>query len=115
VYSSVRETNTADSSGSAAIANSGSSTKPDTGAIIGGVFGGLALLYVFGIAVVYLLRRDKSRKNQPFVQATMEGDSGPRGQSDSKGRNLGGWGPRELPVEPLHSRYEPPASPRVLE
>ncbi|KAL6885412.1 hypothetical protein GGI43DRAFT_432461 [Trichoderma evansii] len=78
--------------------SSGSSTN-NTRAIIGGVIGGIALLCLSGIASVFFLRRNRSRRRQTLMKGAQRNthqswyDLGPK----TKHRFTGGWGPRELP------------------
>jgi len=61
-----------------------------TGAIVGGVIGGLALLVLGVVAVVYILRHNSARRED--VREKMESDS-----SDvDVNYAAGGWGPAEL-------------------
>ncbi|KAL6831920.1 hypothetical protein V8C40DRAFT_237447 [Trichoderma camerunense] len=77
--------------------NRGSSAN-NTGAIIGGVIGGIALLCFSGIAAILLMKRNRSyRRQTPTKRAQRDTHeswyhSGPK----SKHRRTGGWGPIEL-------------------
>lgn len=73
----------------------GGSSANNTGAIVGGVIGGIALLCLFGIAAILLLRRTRSPP-----PAQREGHQAwyhlnPKPKTDH--RFTGGWGPIELP------------------
>ncbi|KAM0473429.1 hypothetical protein ACHAPX_008176 [Trichoderma viride] len=86
--------------GSISNGNGGSSTN-NTGAIIGGVLGGIALLCFSGIAAILLLRRSRSRpRPTPMNGGQRENHEAwyhlsPKTKTDH--RFTGGWGPRELP------------------
>ncbi|KAL7900930.1 hypothetical protein HDV64DRAFT_290632 [Trichoderma sp. TUCIM 5745] len=98
-----------ETNGSSGSDGGGGSHKNNTGAIIGGVIGGIALLCLSGIAAVLLLQRTRSRPHQtPMNGAQREPhqawyDLGSRTKSNH--RFTGGWGPRELPT-PNSARVE---------
>ncbi|KAL6792960.1 hypothetical protein J3E68DRAFT_451386 [Trichoderma sp. SZMC 28012] len=77
--------------------NSGSSAN-NTGAIIGGVIGGIALLCFSGIVAILLLRRNRSyRRQTPIKRAQRDThESWYHSSPKSKHRRTGGWGPIEL-------------------
>ncbi|KID91829.1 hypothetical protein MGU_01799 [Metarhizium guizhouense ARSEF 977] len=79
-------------------------SSPNTiGTIIGGVIGGIAVLCIFGLAAIYLLRRSRSnrcnRSPSPNLPAPLESAETPgvNGYKYSN-RRTGGWGPSELPA-----------------
>ncbi|KAL7908164.1 hypothetical protein GGI35DRAFT_55381 [Trichoderma velutinum] len=89
-----KETNGASSS---SIKN-GDSSANNTGAIIGGVIGGLALLCFSGIFAILLLRRNRSYHLQkPTKRAQRDTHQSWYHSSPKTNHRLtGGWGPREL-------------------
>ena len=75
-----------------------SGSNNNTGAIIGGVIGGLALLCGCIVAVVYILRRSRNR-DQRLARPSEEGNQ--TSETDLKSGSIttgGGWGPQELPT-----------------
>ncbi|EJP70279.1 uncharacterized protein BBA_01148 [Beauveria bassiana ARSEF 2860] len=78
----------------------GSGTN-NTPAIIGGVIGGIALLCIFGLVAIYLIRRDKkatatrSKEKRSAEQLAL---SNAEDKKNPSHRATGGWGPRELPA-----------------
>ncbi|KAF3074270.1 hypothetical protein CFAM422_003479 [Trichoderma lentiforme] len=70
----------------------------NTGAIIGGVIGGIALLCFSGIAAILLLRRNRSFRHQtPTKRAQRDThESWYRSRPKNRHRLTGGWGPIEL-------------------
>ncbi|KAK8922824.1 hypothetical protein VCV18_006884 [Metarhizium anisopliae] len=78
-------------------------SSPNTiGTITGGVIGGIAVLCIFGLAAIYLLRRSRSNRDDrspsPNLPAPLESaeTSAVNGYKYSN-RRTGGWGPSELP------------------
>lgn len=115
IGSTTRATSAADATSPVAFSSQSSTpntndTKPqsNTGAIIGGVIGGIALLCIFGIAAIYLLRRNKSsRSRRPAISPPSSVDGPWYGQETKrKNRMTGGWGPKEL----QGSSYDKPPS-----
>ncbi|KAL6872424.1 hypothetical protein HDV57DRAFT_265125 [Trichoderma longibrachiatum] len=76
----------------------GGSSANNTGAIVGGVIGGIALLCISGIAAILLLRRNRPHSRQSLTNGAQRDthqawyDLSPK----TKHRFTGGWGPREL-------------------
>ncbi|KAM3477843.1 hypothetical protein MY8738_006268 [Beauveria namnaoensis] len=78
----------------------GSGTN-NTPAIIGGVIGGIALLCIFGLVAIYLIRRDKkatATRNKEKRSAEQLALSNAEDKKHPSDRATGGWGPRELPA-----------------
>lgn len=77
------------------------SSPNNVGAIIGGVIGGIALSCIFGIAAIYLLRRNRSnrsnRSRSPQISTPLESNV-PLETKDQRynQRYTGGWMPREM-------------------
>ncbi|PNP37994.1 hypothetical protein TGAMA5MH_10093 [Trichoderma gamsii] len=90
-----------ETSGNSGSNDSDGSSPNNTGAIIGGVIGGIALLCFSGIAAILLLRRSRSRPHQTRMNGAQGEEHeawyhlSPKTKSDH--RFTGGWGPRELP------------------
>ncbi|KAI1766657.1 hypothetical protein GGR53DRAFT_485376 [Hypoxylon sp. FL1150] len=74
----------------------------NTNAIVGSVIGGLAVLGIIVIAVLYLLLKDRRRKAAAPVQETKDLEEPP---SHTSKIQQGGWGPSELPT--YHSALSP--------
>ncbi|PTB53200.1 hypothetical protein M431DRAFT_118835 [Trichoderma harzianum CBS 226.95] len=74
------------------------SSPNNTGAIIGGVIGGIALLCFSGIAAILLLRRNRSYHRQTQTKRAQRDthESWYHSSPKSKHRRMGGWGPIEL-------------------
>ncbi|EAQ84570.1 predicted protein [Chaetomium globosum CBS 148.51] len=69
----------------------GGSSTNNTGAIVGGVLGGLALVLGSAVALVYLLKHSRGRR------AEHQADEGMDSSSETGGKHAsGGWGPSEL-------------------
>ncbi|KAJ6779661.1 hypothetical protein PWT90_08907 [Aphanocladium album] len=82
-------------------ATSQGSGSNNTPAIIGGVIGGIALLCLFGLAAIYLIRRDKkatAKKNQEKRSTELLALSNVEDNKYQSHRATGGWGPKELPA-----------------
>ncbi|KAM3498608.1 hypothetical protein MY10362_008086 [Beauveria mimosiformis] len=78
----------------------GSDTN-NTPAIIGGVIGGIALLCIFGLAAIYLIRRDKTataKRNKEKRSTELLALPNAEDKKYPSHRATGGWGPRELPA-----------------
>ncbi|GAB1316327.1 hypothetical protein MFIFM68171_06537 [Madurella fahalii] len=93
-------TDTPANSASSGTGDGGGGTPPDnTGAIIGGVVGCVALLCVCGVAIAWIMRRNKGSKVPTVAPA-----SGPEPASEYMAEQAayknGGWMPRELSVGP---------------
>ncbi|KAK4191030.1 hypothetical protein QBC35DRAFT_538897, partial [Podospora australis] len=76
--------------------DSTNSRTPQIGAIIGGVVGSLALLCMFGLAAIWLQRRNKTPR-----PASKESNLQPLKKEEISAEpmyELGGWGPHELPA-----------------
>ncbi|KAJ3472805.1 hypothetical protein NLG97_g10705 [Lecanicillium saksenae] len=83
-------------------ATPGGSGANNTPAIIGGVIGGIALLCIFGLAAIYLIRRDKkatAKRNQEKRRTELSTSPNTEDKKDRSHRATGGWGPRELPAQ----------------
>ncbi|KAH0495894.1 hypothetical protein TgHK011_009420 [Trichoderma gracile] len=78
--------------------NNGGSSPNNTGAIVGGVIGGIALLCISGLVAILLLRRNRPHGRQTPTKGAQRDthqswyDRSPK----TKHRFTGGWGPREL-------------------
>ncbi|TQW02482.1 hypothetical protein IF2G_10082 [Cordyceps javanica] len=83
------------------MATPGGSGTNNTPAIIGGVIGGIALLCIFGLAAIYLIRRDKKATAKKNIEKrrtellTMPNTVDKKWPSHGV---TGGWGPRQLPA-----------------
>ncbi|KAM5343369.1 hypothetical protein ACJ41O_011906 [Fusarium nematophilum] len=85
--------------------SSGSSTP--IGAIIGGVIGGLVVICGTAIAAIYLLRRNRSRKDKSESPDQDWNRSAPQPwayHEPKRPQDLGGWGPQELPGNTQYGR-----------
>ncbi|KAK8050197.1 hypothetical protein PG994_011927 [Apiospora phragmitis] len=84
---------------STSVSEAGNATPNNTGAIIGGVIGGLAMICLTIFAIVYLFRRGQRRRSEAKLQTQqMPGAQGAEYNASSYAENKG---PR-YPVE-LHS------------
>lgn len=96
---STTEASAKETAGGGGGTSTGGSSTNNTGAIIGGVIGGIALLCFSGIAAIFLLRRNQSRRRQTLMKGAQRNthqswyDPSPK----TNHRFTGGWGPRELP------------------
>lgn len=97
---------TKDSDGGSRSANNGGSSPNNTGAIVGGVIGGIALLCISGLVAILLLRRNRPHGRRTATKGAQRDthqswfDPSPK----TKHRFTGGWGPRELDGS-QHERY----------
>jgi hypothetical protein len=86
--------------------SSSSSSNNNTGAIIGGVIGGLALICILVGVVVYLVLRARSRQvdasSQAFNRFPERLDQHQTPVAEKIRR--GGWGPSELPASDMSTR-----------
>ncbi|KAK3937336.1 hypothetical protein QBC46DRAFT_356757 [Diplogelasinospora grovesii] len=88
----------------------------NTGAIIRGVIGGLALICGSAIAAIYILRRYNNNRPklptpyQPEQQQASEDEHKPPVFPQTHHVN-GGWGPQEMPTTRQHTSWRVPQSP----
>ncbi|KAF5586556.1 hypothetical protein FPCIR_7849 [Fusarium pseudocircinatum] len=100
----VTETGT-DSSGSATEATAGvsydnrSESRSDTGAIVSGVVGGLAVVCETAVAVIYLLRKSHAQKLETTLETGQEMTEAPgQTETDNGPKELAGSKPSDVPA-----------------